>query len=117
CADGLDLWHDQIGLVLFDGGAQFIAIEPREYLALVRDLHRRGRRISVTSDDIGTKALGRNSDFAAQFARTQQQDFFRKGHELVISAVLLARHVQLIWRSLAPQSPQNVFPAQAGIAL
>ena len=47
---------------------QGIAVEHREDLTLIGDLHSRGIVVLVTCDDILTRTLGGNREFLAQFA-------------------------------------------------
>ena len=79
-ADRLDLGHDMIGPVLLDRGAQRGAVEHREDLARVGDLHRRRAGIGIAGDDIGAEPLGRDDELAAELARAEQQDFGGEGH-------------------------------------
>ncbi len=72
--DRFDFGDDQIGPVLFRCRAQGCAVQHREHLAPIRQLHRRGVVIAVTGDHPRAEALGGNHEFAAQLARTEQQD-------------------------------------------
>ncbi len=79
-ADRLDLGDDEIGVVLGDRGAQRDPVEHREYLTRIGDLHRGRIVIAVAGDDPAAEPLGRNDEFAPQFARTEQQDLGGGGH-------------------------------------
>src|SRR3546814_6260393 len=72
-ADRLDLGDDMIGTVLFDRGAQRVAVEHRKNLKRVGDLHRGRTGIAVTRDDMAAEALRRNHEFAAELARAEQR--------------------------------------------
>ena len=66
--NGLDLRDDDVRLVLFDCGFERVAVEHTENLALIGDLHGRGPRIRITSDDVLPHPLGRDDEFFTQFA-------------------------------------------------
>ena len=70
--DRLDLGDDDVGLVLLDRGAKRLAVEHREHLERVGDLHRRRVGIAVAGDDPAAEALGGDREFAAELARAEQ---------------------------------------------
>ena len=80
CADRLDLGDDIVGPVLFRRFAQLFAVEHGEDFARIGQLHGRRIVIGIAGHDIGTQPLGRNDEFAAQLARTEQQDFRGMAH-------------------------------------
>ncbi len=73
-ADRLDLRHDVVGPMPLDRVAQLVAVEHREHLARIGHLHGGRVVVGVAGHDIGAQPLGRNNEFAPQFARTEQQD-------------------------------------------
>ena len=66
-ADGLDLGHDQIRLVLGDGGTQGCFIQHVEHARFVGHLHGGCARVAVASHHIAAQALGADDEFFAQF--------------------------------------------------
>jgi len=79
-ADCLDFGDDQVGAVLFRRSPERLAIKHGEHLAPIGHLHRRGVIIAVTGDHPRAEALGGNHEFAAQLARTEQQDGGNMAH-------------------------------------
>ena len=69
-----------IGAVLFDRGAERIAVEHREDLIFVGDLHRRRTGIAVARDDMAAEAFRRNDELAAELARAEEKDLCGGGH-------------------------------------
>ena len=94
-ADRLDLRHDQVWLMFFDRCAQPVAVEHRKDLAGIGDLHRGRMVIGVAGDHIGAQTLGRDGEFAAQFAGAEEQDFSGEGHGSSHSPCQTARHLEL----------------------
>ncbi len=66
--------HDIVGPVLLDRRAQRRAVEHREDLARVGQLHRRGIVVAVAGDDPAAEPLGGDGEFAAQFAGAEQHE-------------------------------------------
>ena len=79
-ADGLDLGHDEIGAVLLHRGAQGRAVEHREHLPPVGHLHRGGIVIGIAGHDPRAEPLGRDDEFAPQFAGAEEEDGRSESH-------------------------------------
>ena len=60
-------------LLLFDDGAQRLAVEHGQGVAAVRDLHGRRVGIAVDDDDLDAESLQLDGDFLAQFAAAAEQ--------------------------------------------
>ena len=72
--DRLDLGDDMVGAMLLDRRAQRRPVEHRENLARIGELHRRGIVVAVAGDHPAAEPLGRDRDFAPEFARPEQHD-------------------------------------------
>ncbi len=72
--DGLDLGDDQVRTLGLDHRAQARAVEHREDVAAVRDLHRRRVRVAVAGDDLAAEALQFDGHLLAELAGTEQHD-------------------------------------------
>ena len=57
-----------------DRSPQGRAVEHREDLGLVGDLHRRGIRIPVAGDDPAAEPFGGDGEFAAELSRAKQHE-------------------------------------------
>ena len=80
--DRLDFGDDHVGLVRLDRRPQRPAVEHREDLASIGDLHRRRILVAVAGDHPAAEPLGGDSEFPAEFARPQQHqcgDIHRRG--------------------------------------
>jgi len=66
--DGLDLWHDEVGLLEGDDAAQRHGVEHGEDVAAVGDLHGGGVVVAVAGDDFAAEALELDGDFLAELA-------------------------------------------------
>ena len=66
--DRLDFGDDHVGLMLLHRGTKRLAVEHREDLERVRDLHRGRILVAVAGDDPAAEPLGSDGEFAAEFA-------------------------------------------------
>ena len=66
--DGLNLRHDDVGLVFFHHCLQCITVEHGEHLTLISHLHGRGMVVTVTGNYILSGTLGRNHELFTQFS-------------------------------------------------
>ena len=66
--DGLNLRHNDVGMVLLHNGSQRITVEHGENLALVGNLHGWRLIVTVASNDILASPFGGNRKLLAQFA-------------------------------------------------
>ena len=76
----LDLGHDIVGIVPLYGCTQSFAIEHREHFARIGQLHRGRVVIGIAGHDIGPQPLGRDNEFAPQFAGAEQEDLGGVAH-------------------------------------
>ena len=69
-----------VGAVLFDRGTQRVAIEHRENLGFVGDLHRGRAGVTVAGDHMAAEPFCRNDELAAKLTGTEQENLCSGGH-------------------------------------
>ena len=79
-ANGLDFRNDVVRPVPFGRVSQLFAIEHREDLARIGQLHCGGIVIGIAGHDIGAEALGGDDEFAAQFSGAEKEDLCGMAH-------------------------------------
>jgi hypothetical protein len=70
--DRLDLGDDDIRPVFLDRLSKCLAVEHREHVKGVRELHRRRIGVAIAGDDPATEPLGGDGELAPELAGAEQ---------------------------------------------